>query len=164
MKIERTLVLMKPDAVQRCFVGKILTRFEDAGLKTVGMKMKWVDKKFAEEHYRDIKERYDKRILDNLTNYLREGPVIAIVLEGVSAIKIVRKLVGETPYPDECSPGTIRGDFAHISKNYANKHEKKVGNLIHASADEKDAKFEIPLWFTKEEMHTYSTVHEVHII
>ncbi|MFH1307748.1 MAG: nucleoside-diphosphate kinase, partial [archaeon] len=129
MKIEKTLVLMKPDAVQRCIVGRILARFEDAGLKIIAMKMAWVDKSFAEKHYRDIKERYDKRILDNLTAYLREGPVIALVLEGIEAIKIVRKLVGETPYPDECSPGTIRGDFAHISKVYANKHEKKVGNL-----------------------------------
>ncbi|MFH1307428.1 MAG: nucleoside-diphosphate kinase, partial [archaeon] len=82
----------------------------------------------------------------------------------IEAIKIVRKLVGETPYPDECSPGTIRGDFAHISKVYANKHEKKVGNLIHASANEKDAEFEVSLWFSKKEMHTYSTVHDKHII
>lgn len=161
--IEKTLVLIKPDGVQRSLAGKIITRFEDAGLKIVGMKMEWVDEKFAEKHYFDIKERYGKRIFDNLSQYLREGPVIAMVLEGVSAVSTVRKITGST-YPNEAQPGTIRGDFAHISKDYANKHKKKVGNLIHASANTKEAKYEVNLWFKKQEMHTYKTVHDVHVL
>ena len=162
MTIQKTLVLIKPDGVQRALIGKIITRFEDAGLKIVAMKMSWVDKKFAEEHYIDIKTRYDQRILDSLTEYLREGPVIAMIIEGVEAIAVVRKLCGST-YPNEAAPGTIRGDFAHISKNYANANNKKVGNLIHASANDKDAEREIALWFTKKEMHSYKTVHDVHV-
>jgi nucleoside-diphosphate kinase len=162
MTIQRTLVLIKPDGVQRSLVGKIISRFEDAGLKIVAMKMMWIDKKFAEEHYLDVKQRYDKRILDNLTSYIREGPVIAMIIEGVEAINVVRKITGST-YPNEAAPGTIRGDFAHISKEYANKNNKKVGNLIHASADEKDAKREIALWFSIEEIHSYKTVHDVHV-
>ena len=161
--IEKTLVLIKPDGVQRSLAGKIITRFEDAGLKIIGIKMDWVDEKFVEKHYFDIKERYDKRIFDNLSQYLREGPVIAMVLEGVDVVSTVRKITGST-YPNEAQPGTIRGDFAHISKDYANKHKKKIGNLIHASANPKEAKYEINLWFKKEEMHTYKTVHDVHVI
>ena len=126
MAIEKTLVLIKPDGLKRGLVGEIIKRIERTGLKIIAMKMTWIDKKFAEEHYSDIKERYDKRILDNLTGYVREGPVIAICFEGVDAISLVRKIVGETPYPNECSPGTIRGDYCHISKNYANKHNKRV--------------------------------------
>ena len=161
--IEKTLVLIKPDGVQRSLVGKIITRFEDAGLKVISMKMKWVDKAFAEKQYFDVKERYDKRIFENLSKYLREGPIVAMVLEGVNAISIVRKITGST-YPNEASPGTIRGDFAHISKDYANKHKKKVGNLIHASANPKEAKYEINLWFEKQELHSYKTVHDIHVI
>ena len=161
--IQRTLVLIKPDGVQRSLVGKILSRFEDAGLKIVGMKMKWVDDEFAAKHYFDIKERHGERIYNNLAEYLKEGPVIAMVLEGVNVISIVRKMVGAT-YPDEAAPGTIRGDFAHISKDYANAMDKKVGNLIHASSNEKDAEYEVNLWFAPEELHSYKTVHDVHVI
>ncbi len=161
--IEQTLILIKPDGVQRALIGNIISRFEDAGLKIIGMKMQWVDEEFAEKHYKDIKERYDEKIFNNLSEYIREGPVLAIVLEGVSAISIVRKMVGST-YPSEAQPGTIRGDYSHISKEHANKHNKKVGNLIHASSDEKDAKHEINLWFTKEELHTYKRTDEFHLV
>ncbi|MDP7140925.1 MAG: nucleoside-diphosphate kinase [Candidatus Woesearchaeota archaeon] len=159
--IERTLVIIKPDGVQRSLAGRIISRFEDAGLKIVGMKMNWIDDAFAKEHYSDIGERYGKRILENLVNYIKEGPVIAMILEGVDAVENVRKITGST-YPNEALPGTIRGDFSHISKNYANKKERKVGNLIHASATSKEAKEEIKLWFSIDELHNYKTVHEQH--
>ncbi|MBR9676592.1 nucleoside-diphosphate kinase [Candidatus Woesearchaeota archaeon] len=161
--IERTLVIIKPDGIQRSLMGKIITRLEDAGLKIIGMKMRWVDEKFAEKHYFDVKERYGDRILKSLTGYLAKGPVLAMVVEGVQAVSIIRKIVGAT-YPHEAAPGTIRGDFSHISKDHANKHEIPVSNLIHASAKPEEAKYEIELWFTKEEMHTYKTVHDVHVI
>jgi len=161
MEKERTLVLIKPDGVVRNLAGKIIMRFEDAGLKITGMKMVWADDEFAGRHYRkDIEEKHGKRVRDGLIKYIREGPVIAMVLEGVSAIAVVRKIVGST-YPSESLPGTIRGDFAHISKDYANSNEINVRNLIHASADEKDAKIEIPLWFSDKELHSYKTVHDI---
>jgi len=161
MNKERTLVLIKPDGVVRNLVGKIIMRLEDAGLKIIGMKMEWVDEEFAKKHYRkDIEERYGKRVRDELVKYIKEGPVIAIVLEGVEAIKVTRKIVGST-YPNEAPAGTIRGDFAHISKDYANTNKITVKNLIHASGDEKDARIEVPLWFKDSELHSYKTVHDI---
>lgn len=159
--MERTLILIKPDGIIRQVTGKIISRFEDAGLKMVGMKMVWVNEDLAKKHYReDIAEKYGEKIRNSLIKYVREGPIIALVLEGVDAIKVTRKIVGST-YPNESQPGTIRGDFAHISKHFANSEKMNVRNLIHASGDEKDAKIEVPLWFNKEEMHTYKTVHDM---
>jgi nucleoside-diphosphate kinase len=162
MTIEKTLVLIKPDGVQRGLVGEIIHRIERTGLKIVSMKMVHADKKFAEEHYSDIKERYGERVLDNLTSYLTQGPVIAICFEGINAVALVRKLVGAT-YPSEALPGTIRGDFCHISKEYANANNRKVGNLIHASAKAEEAKKELELWFTKKELHSYKRSDEEHV-
>lgn len=159
--IERTLAIIKPDGIKRGLIGRIIQRFEDVGMKIVGAKMVWIDKKFAEVHYRDIGERHGPDILTVLTDYLASGPVLALAIEGVSAIAVVRKMVGST-YPNEAMPGTIRGDFAHISKDYANSQKKFVSNLIHASADKKDAEHELNLWFRPEELHTYKTVHEMH--
>tara|TARA_Y100000294_G_C8343558_1_gene251719 strand:+ start:32 stop:526 length:495 start_codon:yes stop_codon:yes gene_type:complete len=159
--MERTLVLIKPDGIVRQVTGKIISRFEDAGLKTIGMKMVWVDENLAKKHYRkDIAEKYGDKIRNSLIEYVREGPIIAIVLEGVDAVKVTRKIVGST-YPNESQPGTIRGDFAHISKHFANSEEMNVRNLIHASGDKDDAKIEVPLWFNEKEIHTYQTVHDM---
>lgn len=161
MDKERTLVLIKPDGVIRNLIGKIIMRFEDAGLKIIGMKMVWADENFAKKHYRDdIEKKHGKRVRDELINYIKEGPVIAIVLEGVDAIKVTRKIVGTT-YPSESPAGTIRGDFAHISKDYANTNKIMIRNLIHASGNEEDAKIEIPLWFNKKELHSYKTIHDI---
>jgi len=158
---ERTLVLIKPDGVVRQLIGKILTRFEDAGLKIVGMKMVWIDEDFAGKHYReDIETKHGKRVRDGLIGYIKEGPIVAMILEGVDAIRVTRKIVGST-YPNDSSPGTIRGDFAHISRDFANEKEVNVRNLIHASADEDDAKIEIPLWFEEKELHSYKSVHDI---
>lgn len=156
--IERTLVLVKPDGVKRGLIGKIIDRFECAGLKIIGMKMVWVDEKFSKEHY---KEHVQKRFYPTLEALITSGPVVAVVLEGVEAIEVVRKMVGSTE-PKQALPGTIRGDFSHHSLAHANKHDKAVENLIHASANKKDADNEIKLWFTASELHTYKTVHEYH--
>lgn len=161
MSKERTLVLIKPDGIIRNLVGKIIMRFEDAGLKIIGMKMVWVDEEFAKKHYRDdIAEKHGKRVRDELVTYIKEGPVIAMVLEGVDAINVTRKITGTT-YPNESPVGTIRGDFAHISKDYANTNKIMVRNLIHASGNKKDAEIELPLWFKEKDLHSYNTIHDI---
>ncbi|MBI4149869.1 nucleoside-diphosphate kinase, partial [Candidatus Woesearchaeota archaeon] len=154
--IERTLVLLKPDAVQRCFVGEIIQRFEKAGLKIVGMKMVLVDKKFAREHYA---EHVQKAFYPGLEALITMGPTIAMVLEGVEAVHNVRKLVGATE-PKGAAPGTIRGDYAHVSYGYADKQGIGIKNLIHASDTPENAKKEIKLWFSEKELHAYKTVHD----
>jgi|TARA_Y100000310_G_scaffold22935_2_gene21928 nucleoside-diphosphate kinase len=157
--IERSLVIIKPDGVERSIVGEITKRFENSGLKIVAMKMVWIDKKFADKHYKAHKT---KPFYKDLVEFITEGPVVAFVLEGVHAVDNVRRLVGSTS-PYEAAPGTIRGDFAHISMEYASKKGSGGKNVIHASANKKDAAEEIKLWFTKKEIHTYTTVHEKHV-
>ncbi|MFA5175909.1 MAG: nucleoside-diphosphate kinase [Candidatus Nanoarchaeia archaeon] len=161
--IERTLILLKPDCVQRGFIGEIITRFEKVGLKIVGMKMVYATKEFAGKHYFDVEKRNGKKIFDNSVKYLSEGPIIAACLEGVSAIEIVRKMIGSTE-PRASAPGTIRGDYAHVSYAQADKKNDATRNLVHASANKDDAKKEIDLWFTKDELHSYKTVHELHTL
>ena len=161
--IERTLLLLKPDCVQRSLIGEVISRFEKTGLKIVGMKMVWCDEDFATKHYFDMKERYGEKIYRLNADFLKEGPIVAMVLEGAGAIKVVRKIVGST-YPDEALPGTIRGDYSHISREHANENNKKVANLIHASSSKEDATREINLWFTPIELHSYKTVHDMHVI
>ena len=157
--IERSLAIVKPDGVERGLVGEILKRFETAGLKIVGMKMVWIDKKFAEEHYKSHKS---KPFFRELVDFITEGPVVAIVLEGVHAVDNIRRLVGSTS-PHEAAPGTIRGDLAHISMAYASKKKSGGKNVIHASGSRQEADAEIKLWFRKEELHSYSTVDEKHV-
>ncbi|MBS3084382.1 nucleoside-diphosphate kinase [Candidatus Pacearchaeota archaeon] len=169
--MEKTLVLVKPDGVQRSLVGEIIKRFENTGLKIIGMKMIWANEEFARKHYRedldikykDVLEKYGKDIRKELVKYLKEGPVIAFVLEGIEAIKIVRKIVGST-YPEESLPGTIRGDLAHISKNYANENNIMIRNLVHASGNKEDAQIEISVWFRPEELYSYETVHDIFVL
>lgn len=158
--IERTLVLLKPDAVQRGFMGEILMRFERAGLKIVGMKMVWVDEDFAKKHY---EEHVEKPFYKGLEAVITHGPVLAMAIEGVESIATVRKMVGSTE-PKGAPPGTIRGDYAHVSYGYADAQGIGIKNLIHASANNDDAKKEISLWFKNEEMHSYKTVHDIHIL
>ncbi len=157
--IEKTFVMLKPDAVQRQITGRIIQRFENTGLKIVGMKMRWIDKEFSKKHYKD---HVEKSFFKGLDEFVREGPVIAIVIEGINAIENVRRIVGSTE-PKSAQPGTIRGDFAHVSYSHADKEGKAVKNLIHASGNKEDAEYEINLWFKPEEIHTYKTVHEQHV-
>ena len=158
--IERTLVLLKPDAVQRSFSGELITRFERAGFKIVGMKMVWVDKDFSKKHYA---EHVEKPFYAGLETLITHGPVIAMVLEGVAVIENVRKMVGSTE-PKGAAPGTIRGDYAHASYGYADAKGIGLKNLIHASANGEDAQKEVALWFNDDEMHSYKTVHDIHIL
>jgi nucleoside-diphosphate kinase len=127
--IERTLVLLKPDAVERCLSGEIIAKFERVGLKVIGMKMVWIDKSFSRKHYA---AHVKKPFYPGLERYITAGPVIAIVLEGVHAIAAVRKLVGDTN-SSKAMPGTIRGDYGHMSLEFADKSRRQYTNLIHAS-------------------------------
>ncbi len=160
--MERTLIILKPDAVQRGIVGEILTRFERAGLKIVGTKMLLPDYDHYFKHYEDIGKmvtRRGKEIFDVTLEMMSEGPVIAYVLEGVEAVEVVRKMVGGTE-PKTALPGTIRGDYSHISFKHANAHGIATPNIIHASGDSQEAVEEIAHWFSESEMFEYETVNE----
>lgn len=161
---QKTLVLVKPDGVERGLVGEVIKRFENRGIKIVGIKMLKPSQRLVEQHYEEsIALKYGKTIRDGLIKYIVDAPVVAMALEGVEVIKVVRKLTGETPYPIECSPGTIRGDFCHISKDYANTNSLTVRNVIHASSDEADAKRELKLWFKPDDFIVYKRADEIHI-
>lgn len=154
--IEQTLVLIKPDGIYRGIAGELITRLERAGLKIVGMKMIWVDKDFSKRHY---SAHLKKDFYFNLEKYITAGPVIAMALEGVEAVSVVRKIVGST-YPNEAMPGTIRGDYSHVTKAYANQKGISVCNLIHSSGSVEEAKNELMLWFDPMDMHTYKRLDE----
>ena len=158
--IERTLVLLKPDAVQRALIGKVIQRFENVGLKIVGMKMVWIDKNFSKKHY---SAHVEKKFYSGLENMITEGPVIAMVLEGLHSVELVRKMVGSTE-PRTAQPGTIRADFAQHSYEYTDSKGKAIKNLVHASGNIKEAKQEVELWFKPEELHIYKTVHDIHVL
>ncbi len=160
--IEQTLILFKPDAVQRGVVGEILTRFERVGLKIVATKMISPTKEHFYKHYEEIGQvitRRGEKVFNNVLDTMTEGPVIAMVLEGIEAVDLVRKLVGSTE-PKSSAPGTIRGDFSHMSYGYGDAQDKSIPNLIHASGDLADAKKEIPHWFSQDELYDYSVLHE----
>jgi nucleoside-diphosphate kinase len=137
--VEKTLIVFKPDSVQRGLVGRILTRFEQVGLKIVA---------------RRGKEKFDVTL-----EMMVQGPVIAMVLEGVEAVDLVRKLVGATE-PKSAAPGTIRGDFSHMSFQYADSEGKGVPNLIHASGNIEEAAEEISHWFSDDELYSYHRTSE----
>ena len=160
--IEKTLILFKPDAVQRGVVGEILTRFERVGLKIVGTKMIAPDRDHYYKHYEDIGKMVTRRGEDtfNITlDLMLQGPVIAMVFEGVEAVALVRKLVGTTE-PKSAAPGTIRGDFSHMSFGFADGAKKGIPNLIHASGDPEEAEQEIGHWFSDDELYDYEALNE----
>jgi nucleoside-diphosphate kinase len=157
--VERTLVLLKPDAVARGLAGRIITRFEDAALKIVGVKMRHLDAEFTRKHYFDLEERLGKEIYDSTAGFMQTGPVIALALEGVDAVAKVRKIIGST-YPDQAAPGTVRGDFAHQTKASSEVSGKAVMNLVHASGNSEEAKYEVDLWFDPSERFEYETLAE----
>jgi len=160
--IERTLVLLKPDAVARGLVGRILARFENALLKVVAARMVWMDADLTRRHYFDLEERFGTAVYNAMAEFMQSGPVLAVVIEGVEAVACTRKLVGST-YPDQAPPGTIRGDFAHMSKTYANDRKIAVANLVHASGNAAEAAHEIEVWFGKEELLEYRSAAERYI-
>ena len=161
--LEQTLVLLKPDAVQRAFIGEILARFEKTGLKIVAMKLVSATEELAKSHYtEELAQRRGEHVRMYNINFLLEAPIVAIVLEGLHAIEIVRKIVGPTE-PKSAPPGTIRGDFAHMSYAHADAKKTVVRNLIHASSDKNDAEREIKVWFKPNEIFKYKSVHDLHL-
>ena len=141
MANERTLVLCKPDAVQRGRVGQIISRFENKGLKIAGMKMLHVDEALAARHYQ---EHVEKPFYPMLRDFITSSPVIALAIEGDNAVDVVRTLMGTTN-PQKAVPGTIRGDFGiNLTKN-----------LAHGSDSSVSAEREIGLFFDESELHDY---------
>jgi nucleoside-diphosphate kinase len=138
---ERTLVLIKPDGVQRQLVGRLLARYEDRGLKLVGLKLVRVERELAESHYAVHRQR---PFFQGLVEFITSGPLVAAVLEGPQAIAVVRAINGATR-PHEAAPGTIRGDFAL----------ETAQNLVHASDSPETAVEEIGLWFRPQELIDY---------
>ncbi len=138
---ERTLVLIKPDGVQRLLAGRILARYEERGLKLAGLKLIHVDRDLAERHYAVHRE---KPFFGSLVDFITSAPLVAAVLEGPNAIAIVRAMNGATR-PNEAAPGTIRGDFAL----------ETAQNLVHASDSAENAADEIALWFAPAELLEY---------
>ena len=160
--IQRSLVVCKPDAVQRGLVGEILQRFERVGLKIVGMKMVMPSEDHYRAHYEDIGKMITRRgeqAFHYNVAYMMTGPVIAMVLEGVECVPLVRKIVGPTE-PKSAEMGTIRGDYSHMSFGYSDAKGIGVPNLIHASGSPEEAKKEINLWFDEDELYDYSDLNE----
>jgi nucleoside-diphosphate kinase len=140
--LQQTLVIVKPDGVQRALVGKILARFEERGLKIAALKMVQVSRALAEKHYAVHQGKF---FYEGLVNYISASPVVVMVLEGHEAIGVVRAMVGATR-PWESAAGTIRGDYAMMG----------LRNLIHASDAPETAQNEIALWFKPEELCAYT--------
>ncbi len=157
--IERTLVLLKPDAVERGLTGEIIKRFEQRGLKIVALKMLKPTRELVEKHYAPHKGKF---FYQALVDYLCSGVVVAMVIEGVKAVEAVRKMVGPTD-PLEAPMGTIRGDFSHVPMEYADTLSMSLRNLVHASGSREEAEREIKIWFSPEEIQEYRRVEEVHI-
>ena len=160
-KVERTLVVLKPDTIGRSISWEIISRFERAGLHIAGIKMVKPDKEFLYHHYETIGQMISRRgqkPFDMVLNMMTKLPVIAIVLEGVGAVEYVRKLVGSTE-PKSAAPWTIRGDYAHMSFEYADKANIGVPNLVHASGNQEEAEKEISHRFSKEELFDYNPLH-----
>lgn len=150
--IERTLILLKPDAQERGIIGEIITRFERVGATMVGLKLLVSPEDTAKLHYTDdLAKRRGEEVRNRMIQMLMSGPVVAICLEGVEIIEVVRKMVGATE-PKVAAPGTIRGDYAHVSYKHADEKQIGVFNLIHASDSPESAATEIGVWFKPEEL------------
>lgn len=180
--MERTLIILKPDTIKRGIAGEILTRFEKAGLKIVGLKMMVPSEELVTKHYPDslisivggktkndwdaygleyseTTEEIGQMIVQATRDFMRSSPVVAAVLEGGHVVEVVRKMVGSTG-PKDSAPGTIRGDYAHLSLGRASLKKKGAANIIHASGTVEEAKKEIAMWFDESELFEYTTVHE----
>jgi len=145
--MERTFVMIKPDGVQRSLVGRIISRFENKGLKIIALKMQHISPELASRHYA---EHIGKNFYNSLVEYITSGPVIAMVFMGAESVNVVRNLVGATN-PNSADTGTIRGDFGlEVSRN-----------IIHASDSVKSAQREISLFFTESEIQNYTKIDEM---
>ncbi|MEN3015639.1 MAG: nucleoside-diphosphate kinase [bacterium] len=139
--MERTLIILKPDTVQRKLIGRIIQRFEDKGYKIVGMKMVWIDRKLAEKHY---EAHISKPFFESLVEFITSCPVVVMALEGPDVVEQVRKMVGATDCR-KADVGTIRFDFGTSIQN----------NLVHASESPQDAEREIKIFFQDHELFSY---------
>jgi nucleoside-diphosphate kinase len=187
--VEKTLVLIKPDGVKRGIVGRVLTRFEEVGLKIAALKLVQASREHVENHYPNTPEwiggmgektlqtyqdqgkdpiqeigTADPMEIGNMikgwnVDYLTSGPLVALVVEGAHAISVVRKMCGFT-LPAFAEPGTIRGDFSITSPIVANELNRAVRNLVHASSDPEEAAHEIDHWFSEDELCSYETAAE----
>ncbi len=156
--MEKTLILLKPDALERGIIGEIITRFERVGAKIIGLELLVSKKDAARRHYTDdLARRRGEKVRENMIRMITSGPIVAMVLEGVEIVEVARKMVGTTE-PKVAAPGTIRGDYAHVSFKHADKKGIGVFNLIHASGSVAEAKEEINVWFKPNELvkHTPS--------
>jgi len=187
-KSERTLVIVKPDGVQRSLIGEVISRYERMGLKLIGVKMIIPTSELVEKHYladpnwkmnvgTKTLAAYEKKgetppspdplvigetVLKMLKTYLTSGPVVPMVWEGVHAVEVVKKITGGTE-PRTSDVGTIRGDFMLDSYLLSDGDSRAVRNLVHISGKSEDAITEIPIWFTPEELISYHHIQE-HIL
>ena len=141
MAIETTLVLVKPDGVQRGLIGKVISRFEDKGLTLVGLKLLHVTPEIAEKHYGEHKE---KPFYEPLVKFITSGPAVAMAIRGPRGIKVVRDLMGKT-FGHEAAPGTIRGDYSHSTSM----------NIVHGSDSPESAARELGIFFDANEILEY---------
>lgn len=188
-KKERTLLILKPDAVKRGLAGEIVSRIEKRGLKIIALRMFWASEEQVDGHYPKSQEwisRLGEKTLKNykeygidaikelgvdepievgkqvrgwLIEYLTSGPMVKMVIEGIHAIKMVRKIVGPT-MPADADMGTIRGDFSVDDATAANKDKRSIRNLVHASETPEEAEHEINFWFTPEEIFDYKRAED----
>lgn len=159
MALEQTLVLVKPDGVARGLTGDVIKRIEQRGLKIVGLKLVKVDADFSKKHYA---AHVEKGFYKGLEDFIVSGPVVAMVVEGVDAIENIRKLAGATE-SKSALPGTIRGDYTHVSYSHADEQGIAIKNVVHASGDAEDAEKEVALWFSIDELHSYNRSDETHV-
>ena len=183
--IEQTLVLVKPDGVERGLIGEILKRFETVGLKVVALKMVKPTRDQADRHYALTEEwmsavyekakakyealgqafpfpdhvAYGTSIKNSLVDFLVSAPVVALVLEGVQSVALVRKIVGATE-PASSAPGTIRGDLSYDTYALSNEQDRPLRNLIHASGTVDEANNERSIWFTPAELYEVNSILE----
>jgi len=137
-------------------VGEITSQIEDTGMKIMGMKMVQATDQLLEQHY---EEHVDKPFYQGLAEYMKDGPIVAIAVEGVHAVQNMRKIIGDTDAA-EAHPATIRGKYAHMSMDHADESDGLYRNIIHASATEEEAEKEIGIWFSDEELHEYQNAFE----
>jgi nucleoside-diphosphate kinase len=162
--MERTLILLKPDAIDRGLIGEIITRFEKVGLKISGLKLLHPTAEMAGKHYtEDLAIRRGEHVRNMMIKTITSSPIVALCLEGVEAVELVRKMVGATE-PKSAAPGTIRGDYAHVSFKHADAKEIGIMNLIHASSSVEEANQEIAVWFKHDELFDHQPAYTKHTI
>lgn len=154
--VETTFVALKPDAVKRGISGQIISIIENSGMKIVGAKMVQATDDHLEQHY---SEHVDKDFYEGLAEYMKQGPILALAVEGVHAVKNMRKIVGDTS-AREAHPATIRGKFGHMSMEHADDAGTHYKNLVHASEDLEAAEEELQIWFEDGEIYDFELAHE----